>query len=114
MSFKLASRSSIFLLIAFLSACGDPLPQEKLGYAGEWRSETMWLQILEDGSVSYQRVKKGITTKVNGPIQEFQGDSFVVGFGPFKTTFVVSKPPHMSNGKMQMVVDGELLTRTSP
>ncbi|RBP48529.1 hypothetical protein [Arenicella xantha] len=103
----------IALLLALLTACSEPLPEDKLIYAGDWRSQEMALLILADGSVSYKRLKKGVTTSVNGPLQEFKGDSFVVGLGPIKTTFEVSEAPHEVDGTWQMVVDGVRLTKVS-
>ena len=58
-----------------------------------------------------KRLKKGGTVSVTGPIQEFQGDDFVVGIAFLKTTFAVSKSPYEENGEWKMVVDGVELTR---
>jgi hypothetical protein len=103
----------LLLLIALLLAsCAKPLPPEKMEYAGEWLSKEMYLLILEDGTVSYKRLKGGGTVEVNGPIQEFQGDDFVVGFAFIKTTFVVERPPYQEKGIWKMVVDGVELTRS--
>lgn len=104
---------SIVLAIAivFLTACSNPLPNDKLQYAGEWQSKEMRLLILEDGTVDYKRVKGGGNTSINGPIKEFQGDNFVVGLGPLATTFVVSEPPNEKNGVWEMVVDGVRLQK---
>jgi len=66
----------------------------------------MYLLILADGSVSYNRLRKGATTSVNGPLQRFDGDDFIVGVSFFKTRFVVSKPPDNYEGVWTMVVDG--------
>jgi hypothetical protein len=102
----------IFLMLALLSGCSDPLPKDKLHYAGEWQSKEMYVLILEDGTVDYKRLKRGGTTSVNGPLKEFQGDNFVVGIGPMTTMFKVSKPPHQVEGQWLMEVDGVLLKRT--
>ena len=48
--------------------------------------------------MQYNRIKSGVTTSVNGPLQSFEGDNFVVGVGLMKTTFVVSKPPYQDGG----------------
>jgi hypothetical protein len=72
----------------------------------------MYLLILSDGSVKYERLKGGATTTVTGPIKEFKGDNFVVGFAFIKTTFVVSKPPYQENGVWKMIVDGVKLSKT--
>ena len=71
----------------------------------------MYLLILKDGSVEYKRLKGGMTTSVSGPLKEFRGNDFVVGFAFFTTTFVVSKPPSENNGVWKMTVDGVELIR---
>ncbi|WP_020407963.1 hypothetical protein [Hahella ganghwensis] len=101
------------LLILLLAGCSDPLPQNRLNYAGEWQSKEMYLLIQNDGTVSYQRLKNGGSVSINGPLQEFKGDNFEVGFGPFSTTFEVSEPPHLVEDHWEMVVDGVRLTKTS-
>ncbi|WP_286239123.1 hypothetical protein [Neptuniibacter halophilus] len=101
----------LILLFTLLLGCSDPLPEDRLNYAGEWQSREMGLLILADGSVSYKRLKGGTTVSVNGPVKAFDGDSFEVGLGPLSTRFHVSQPPHKVNGRWQMVVDGVRLTR---
>ena len=101
----------ILVLLVLLSGCSDPLPKDKLHYAGKWQSKEMYVLILEDGTVAYERLKNGGTTSVNGPLKEFQGDNFVVGVGPITTIFIVSKPPHQVEGQWLMEVDGVLLKR---
>jgi len=97
-----------------LAACAKPLPPEKAAYAGYWRAQKMALLITAGGNVQYKRTQDGSSTSVNGPLQRFEGDNFVVGVGPVKTTFVVSVPPHQDQGAWKMVVDGVELTRTPP
>ena len=105
---------TIALLLAFLlSGCGKPVPQERSAYVGEWQEKTMYLLITQDGSVSYKRIKGGVTTSVNGPLKDFDGDNFSAGIGPMSTTFVVSKPPYQDKGRWKMVVDGVELTKTA-
>jgi hypothetical protein len=99
------------LVLLFLSGCGIDVPEEKSNYVGAWESKEMSLLILQDGSVKYKRLKKGGTVSVTGPIQEFQGDDFVVGIAFFKTTFEVSNPPYQEDGEWKMVVDGVELTK---
>ena len=101
----------IFSLLLF-SACSKPLPEDKLSYVGEWQSKEMGLLILQDGTVAYKRLKGGSTTSVNGPLKEFVGDDFVVGFWFLTTTFKVSEAPNQTGGEWQMVVDGVRLTKT--
>lgn len=105
---------AIGLLLAttlLLSACGKPVPPEKSAYVGEWRSETMELRITQDGEVAYKRVKGSTSTSVNGPLQRFEGDSFVVGIPLVSTTFEVSKAPYLEADRWKMVVDGVELTK---
>ena len=99
------------LCAVLLAACADPLPTERLEYAGEWRGATTYLLITPDGRCKYERRKNGNSVSVEAPIQRFEGDNFVVGLGPFTTTFVVAKPPHVADGKWRMVVDGVELVR---
>jgi len=101
------------LLALLLSGCGKPVPQEKSAYVGEWQEKAMYLLITQDGSVSYKRIKGGVTTSVNGPLKDFDGDNFSAGIGPMRTTFVVSKPPYQDKGRWKMVVDGVELTKTA-
>ena len=97
--------------LVLLAACAEPLPSHRLEYAGEWRGDTTLLVISPSGHCEYERRRNGNSVKINAPIQRFEGDNFVVGVGPFTTTFAVSKPPHLANGRWRMVVDGVELTR---
>ncbi len=103
------------LVIAFLAVllfgCSKPLPSDRQAYVGVWESPEMRLLILADGTVDYKRLKNGGTTSINAPLQEFEGDDFVVGLGFFNTRFEVTQAPHQVNGQWQMVVDGVLLTK---
>ena len=101
----------ILALGALLVGCGIDMPPEKQNYVGEWKGAGMSLLITSDGTVSYERKKGGGSTSVNAPIQEFQGDDFVVGIAFMETTFEVSKPPYEENGQWKMVIDGVELTR---
>lgn len=104
----------LMILVAalpILSACGQPVPDDKIAYVGDWREQTMSLLLTKDGTVNYKRVKGGITTSINGPLRRFEGDNFVVGIPFFSTTFVVSKPPHQEAGTWKMTVDDVELTR---
>ena len=110
-------RRTAFALLAvlalLLSACAEPLPKDKLAYAGEWRGQGVWLLITADGRCEYQRQKEGMSSSIEAPIKGFEGDNFVVGVGFLTTTFVVSKPPQLIDGKWKMTVDGVELTRAS-
>lgn len=100
------------LALLLLTGCAKPLPPDKKSYAGEWQSPTMGLLITPDGRVIYKRlVGTNGSKSIDGPIQAFEGDNFVVGVGPIKTTFVVSAPPHEDDGRWKMTVDGIEFTR---
>ena len=105
--FKAAS----LLMLLTLAACAKPVPPEKAAYVGEWRGTAMALLITQDGSVAYRRLYQGVNKSINAPLEEFQGDNFVVGVGPLSTTFVVSVPPHLDGTLWKMTVDGVELTR---
>ena len=105
---------SLAILVAaalILSACGQPVPDDKAAYVGEWRGQTMTLLLMKDGTVHYARVKGSVTTSIDGPLRRFEGDNFVVGIPFISTTFEVSKPPYQEAGTWKMVVDGVELTR---
>jgi hypothetical protein len=89
----------IALLAFVLAACsGDPLPADRLGYAGEWHAESVRLLITPDGNVHYRRQEPGVNVSIDAPIKKFEGDDFLVGLGPFTTRFKVSKPPSLRTG----------------
>jgi hypothetical protein len=94
-----------------LAGCGEPLPKDKLEYAGEWRGTATRLVITPQGLCEYKRLRDSGSVEINAPIKHFEGDNFVVGVGPFTTTFVVSKPPRLEEGRWKMTVDGVELTR---
>ena len=107
-------QTSLVVLIAallILSACGQPVPEDKAAYVGEWRARTMSLLLRQEGTVRYKRIKGGATTSIDAPLQRFEGDNFVVGVPFISTTFEVSKPPYQEAGTWKMVVDGVELTR---
>jgi hypothetical protein len=107
-------RNSFAILIGallILSACGQPVPDEKAAYVGEWRAQSMSLLLTRDGTVAYKRIKDGATTTINAPLRRFEGDNFVVGLPLISTTFEVSRPPYEEAGTWKMVVDGVELTR---
>ena len=103
---------SLVLISIILAACSKPIPDERFDYVGEWQSKEMYLLILKDGTVSYKRLKNGGTTSVNGPLKEFKGNDFVVGFSFLTTTFDVSQKPTKIDNKWKMTVDGVQLTKT--
>lgn len=99
------------MVVVALAACAKPVPKEKAAYVGEWNGTAMALLITQDGSVAYRRLEGGVNKSIDGPLQEFKGDDFVVGVGPIATTFVVSAPPHQDGDAWKMTVDGVELTK---
>jgi len=89
-----------------------PVPADKAAYVGEWLGEQMRLNIHPDGHVDYKRDRPGKKLDLNVDLQGFAGDNFDVGTSFFRSTFVVSKPPHREGGKWKMTVDGVELTKT--
>ncbi|MBV1910259.1 MAG: hypothetical protein KUG78_13230 [Kangiellaceae bacterium] len=102
---------ALLVISLLITACSKPLPADKLNYAGHWQSPEMTLLILADGTASYKRTKKGVNVSVDGPIKEFIGKDFVVGFAALTTTFEVTEGPHQVDGEWQMVVDGVRLRK---
>jgi hypothetical protein len=98
-------------MVLLLAACGQPVPADKSEYVGDWRGKEMRLLITQDGRVEYSRRNGQSTTNVSAPLQGFDGDNVVAGVGFLRTTFVVSKPPHLEGAAWKMVVDGVELTR---
>jgi hypothetical protein len=101
----------ILALALFLAACGVAVPADKSAYVGQWNAEGMSLLITQDGSIRYERLRKGAKTSIDGPLKGFVGDDFEVGIGPMTTTFKVSDPPHQVGGQWRMTVDGVELLR---
>ncbi|WFU73235.1 MULTISPECIES: hypothetical protein [unclassified Bradyrhizobium] len=112
-------RISVMILVAalpLLTACGQPVPEDKAAYVGEWHAPAMDVELTKDGMVRYKRVRHGTaigeaTTTIKAPLRRFEGDNFVVGIPFISTTFEVSTPPHQDAGTWKMVVDGVELTR---
>ena len=110
----IAVRAFILFLCMLLAACAKPVPPPKDTYVGNWRAQNMMLQISAEGFVNYERREGTNRTTINAPIQSVEGDDFIVGVGPFKTRFAVSKPPHLDGNVWKMTVDGVELTRGIP
>ena len=108
-------RARLALVVLLLvSACkGQPLPADKLEYAGQWRGGGVDLVITADGGVSYRKVSGSSTIEINGPLKGFDGDDFVVGVMVMKTGFDVTAPPHEEGGAWKMTVDGVEVTRVA-
>lgn len=102
---------SATLLVA---ACkGQPLPPDKADYAGRWRGGGIDLVISPEGRVEYVKQQGKGRTEISGPLQGWQGDSFVVGVMTVKTKFEVTEPPHEVDGAWKMTVDGVELIRSN-
>ena len=104
-------RLAALAVIAFLVSCAEPVPPARAAYVGDWRGENMQLLITAGGQVHYFRQRGTSRTTVDMPIQAFEGDDIIVGFGPFKSRFVVSKAPHRDGNVFTMTVDGVELVR---
>jgi hypothetical protein len=102
---------ALFVFALLLAACGVAVPADKAAYVGQWNAEGMSLLITRDGSIQYNRLRKGAKTSINGPLKGFVGEDFEVGIGPMTTTFKVATPPHQVDGQWRMTVDGVELTR---
>ena len=94
-----------------LAACTAGVAPPDEAYVGDWRSAEMRLLITAEGMVNYERRSGSGNSRINAPIQAFEGPNFKVGIGPITTTFVVSKPPFKDGGIWKMVVDGVELRR---
>jgi hypothetical protein len=104
-------RAAAIAVAALVIACAKPIAPERIAYVGEWKADNMRLVITQEGQVRYARVKGGARTTVDAPLKEFDGDDFIVGVGPMKTRFVVTKPPHREGNVWKMTVDGVELVR---
>jgi hypothetical protein len=104
-------RIAALLAAALVIGCAKPIPADRMAYVGDWQGENMRLAITKEGQVHYIRMNGGSRTSVDAPLQEFEGDDFIVGVGPLKTRFVVSKPPRREGNVWKMTVDGVELTR---
>ncbi|MCO7225984.1 membrane lipoprotein lipid attachment site-containing protein [Pleionea sp. CnH1-48] len=101
----------VIFLVLVISACSDPVPDDKKEYVGEWEGENIYLLILANGRIEYERRANSGNVSIEAPIKEFVGDDFVVGIWFFDTTFKVSQPPNEEAGEWVMVVDGVRLVR---
>lgn len=108
--------AGIFTILIFLftvCSCGTKeMPADKQEYIGVWTSDKISLIITKGCRVEYKKQLSDVSSKsVNGPIQKFEGNNFVVGALGIKTTFIVTEPPHIEAGVMKMTVDGEELIK---
>ena len=104
-------RFFLAILVLLLAGCAEPVPEARAAYVGDWKAANMRLLITADGHVAYERREGNTSKSINAPIKSFEGDNFVVGVGPFTTTFVVSSPPRLDGSVWKMTVDGVELVR---
>lgn len=109
---KLLSGETIsFEKTTHINPAENLLTADKQNYVGEWRGTTANLLIKPDGTINYRREETvGETTNtdtVSGPINRFDGASFVVGVLGQNTRFEVAAPPVDGT----MIVNGELLQK---
>ena len=83
-----------------------PVPEDKKSYIGTWEGVGFHLSISDNGGVDYRRVNGKRSTKISGPLKNFEGDDFIVGVLFFNTTFEVHKPPYLDGDDWFMVIDG--------
>ena len=105
----------ILAAAALLSACAQPLPQDKRDYAGTWQNDdsSVQLTISADGRLSYSRQQFNSSTSISGPIKAFKGNQIQGGFVPYSSDSYVTDAPHLnSSGMWSMTVDGLYLNRT--
>lgn len=99
------------LVFLLLVACSEPLPAAYADYAGHWRGDGVLLVIGPDGHADYERVREGMRTSIEGPAHGFSREGFRIGLGPLSARFEVQVPPHLTEGRWRMTVDGVELTR---
>lgn len=114
---KLISGETIsFEKTTHVNLAANLLTEDKQNYIGEWRGANTNLLIKPDGTIDYRREETiGDTTNtdtVSGPINTFNGASFMVGVLGQNTHFEVAAPPHEDeNGAWTMTVNGERLRK---
>lgn len=101
----------VIALLQPLHASAAPVPDSKLAYVGEWVGTSMRLNISQDGKIAYKRTGVDLKVDITIELAAFDGDNFSAGVGPFRTTFLVSQPPHSKGSRIKMVVDGVELTK---
>ena len=107
----------ILVIVGFTGLIGGcnsmPVPEDKRSYIGTWEGVGLQLTINDNGGVNYRRVYGKRSTKVSGPLKNFEGDDFIVGVLFFTTTFNVHKPPYMDGDDWFMVIDGVELRKVA-
>jgi hypothetical protein len=107
----LSSETISFEKRTHVNTAENLLTGDKQNYVGEWRGASTNLSIKPDGTINYRRVTTvGETTNtdtISGPVNQFDGASFVVGVLGQNTRFEVAAPPVDGT----MIVNGEALQR---
>lgn len=81
-------------------------------FVGDWKAVGMNLVITHDGSVYYKKYKSGWKKEINGTFKEFKGNTFIIKvLWIFPVTFRIDEPPHKSDNKWKMRIDGVELTK---
>lgn len=105
---KIALLSAVLLA----TACkGQPLPPDKSEFAGRWVGPGADLLIQPEGRVKWEKLEGKGRVQIEGPLQGWIEDDFVVGVMVVKTRFDVTEPPHEVDGEWVMTVNGVQLTR---
>ncbi len=112
----LAGETISFEKTTHVNLAANLLTDDKQVYVGTWRGPNTDLVIGPDGTVEYRRQETvGDTTNsssVSGPIDSFDGASFVVGVPGNHTRFDVFGPPEPDDtGQVTMIVNGDRLER---
>lgn len=94
-----------------LAACREPIPADYSQYTGHWRGDGVRLVLQPDGQANYERVSEGSRTRIQGPVHGFDKEGFSIGVGLLSARFKVQQPPHFSQGRWRMTVDGHELVR---
>jgi hypothetical protein len=78
--------------LLILSAHGQPVPEDKAAYVGEWRAQTMSLLLRQNGTVTRKRIKDGATTRRNDNEPAPKGSLLVVGSSGVTASGVCPQP----------------------
>jgi len=110
----LAGETISFEKTTHVNLAADRLTADRQGYIGRWRGPNTDLVIQPDGTVTYRHAETVEDTtrsdSVSGPIDSFDGASFLVGILGKNRRFEVTEAPHPGDdGRMTMTVDGEQL-----
>ncbi len=101
-------------LTGFIIGCNSiPVPEEKKSYIGTWEGVGFHLTINDNGGVDSRRIDGNRSTKISGPLKDFDGDDFIIGVLFFTTTFEVHKPPYLDGDDWLMIVDGVELKKVA-